>query len=175
VAARFGLNDEMDRLIARLKRGDAVARIGVLDDEEAALHLWWAEFGTLHAPPRPTLTAAYDEAEGALARAMEKGLRRLVFGQASAADGALRPVAEDLLELVVDRVDGNTPPELAPSTIAARRRRDNYSTRTLVDTRHMLESIALDVRLAPFGAEPTPINPAAAMSPTVGRIRRGPR
>jgi hypothetical protein len=47
---------------------------------------------------------------------------------------------------VRDAIDGNTPPPLAPSTLAARRRRGNFSARTLVDTGKMRLSIKVDTK-----------------------------
>jgi hypothetical protein len=51
-----------------------------------------------------------------------------------------------LAEEVRDAIDGNTPPTLAPSTIAARRRRGNFSARTLVDTGKMRLAIKVDTK-----------------------------
>lgn len=170
--------EEMDRLLARLARGDAIARIGILDDPVLALRLWWNELGTKTAPPRPTLTAAWDESEGAIDRGLRRAARTLVAGDVTTGVAAIRPVAKALEELVVDRIDGDTPPELARSTIAARRRRGNTSTRTLVDTRKMLEAVEAQVRPAPPGLvplEPAGDHPAIRVAPrrAPGRDRRG--
>ncbi len=51
-----------------------------------------------------------------------------------------------LAEEVRDAIDGNTPPALAPSTLAARRRRGNFSARTLVDTGKMRLAIKVDTK-----------------------------
>ena len=47
---------------------------------------------------------------------------------------------------VRDAIDGNTAPALAPSTLAARRRRGNFSARTLVDTGKMRLAIKVDTK-----------------------------
>ena len=58
----------------------------------------------------------------------------------------LADVAADLAEEVQNEIDGNVQPELAASTLAARRRRGNSSERTLVDTDEMRKSIKVEAK-----------------------------
>jgi len=138
--------DALDQLIRDLSRLDARARTGSLDEENAT-KLAYQEFGTERAPPRPTLSAATDRAEGDIARAIDRRVAQVIAGQRTMTGKTLLgEVAGMLQEQVVEAIDGNIPPELAPSTIAARRRRGNESTRTLVDTGDMKASITTEAK-----------------------------
>lgn len=138
--------DALDQLIRDLSRLDARARTGSLDEENAT-KLAYQEFGTERAPPRPTLSAATDRAEGDIARAIDRRVAQVIAGQRTMTGKTLLgEVAGMLQEQVVEAIDGNTPPELAPSTLAARRRRGNESTRTLVDTGDMKASITTEAK-----------------------------
>lgn len=138
--------DALDQLIRDLSRLDARARVGSLDEENAT-KLAYQEFGTATAPPRPTLSAATDRAEGDIARAIDRRVAQVIAGQRTMTGKTLLgEVAGMLQEQVVEAIDGNTPPELAPSTLAARRRRGNESTRTLVDTGAMKASITTEAK-----------------------------
>lgn len=138
--------DALDQLIRDLSRLDARARTGSLDEENAT-KLAYQEFGTERAPPRPTLSAATDRAEGDIARAIDRRVAQVIHGQRTMTGKTLLgEVAGMLQEQVVEAIDGNTPPGLAPSTLAARRRRGNESTRTLVDTGDMKASITTEAK-----------------------------
>jgi hypothetical protein len=138
--------DALDQLIRGLSRLDSRARVGSLDEENAT-KLAHQEFGTIHAPPRPTLSATTDRAEGDINRAIDRRVAQVVHSQRTMSGKTLLgEVAGMLKEQVVEAIDGNTPPALAPSTIAARRRRGNDSTRTLVDTGDMKDSITVETK-----------------------------
>lgn len=138
--------DDLDRLIARMGRLDARARVGALDEENAQ-KLAYSEFGTVNEQPRPTLSAATDRLTNAVHRAVDRRINDVVQGKSSqTGQDILVDVAGDLAEEVRNEVDGNVPPALAPSTLANRRRRGVSSERTLVDTRDMLRSIKAEVK-----------------------------
>jgi hypothetical protein len=139
--------DALDQLIRDVSRLSASAVVGAVDDEENASKLAYQEFGTRNAPPRPTLSAATDR----LARPINDAIKRRLVAVMSAqrtmtGETILGEVGAMLAEEVRDAIDGNTPPALAPSTLAARRRRGNFSARTLVDTGKMRLSIKVDTK-----------------------------
>lgn len=139
--------DAFDQLIRDVSRLSASAVVGVVDDEENATKLAYQEFGTRTAPPRPTLSAATDR----LARPINDAIKRRVVAVLSSSrtmtgETILGEVGGMLAEEVRNAIDGNTPPPLAPSTLAARRRRGNFSARTLVDTGKMRLSIKVDTK-----------------------------
>lgn len=138
------MRDALDRLIADLARLDGAAEVGALDPENAQ-KLAWQEFGTRTAPARPTLTVATDAATPAIMRSIRRHVGEVMDGRGHGTTGEeiVGGVARDLAEQVREAIDGDTPPELAESTKAARRRAGR-DTRTLVDTGDMLRSI--DVR-----------------------------
>lgn len=138
--------DDLDRLIARMERLDARARVGALDEVNAT-KLSYSEFGTVNEPPRPTLSAATDRNANAIYRAVDRRVAAVVAGKSTqSGQDILADVAEDLAEEARNEVDGNVPPPLAASTVAARRRRGNTSERTLVDTGEMRESIKAEAK-----------------------------
>jgi len=139
--------DAFDQLIRDVARLSASAVVGAVDDEENATKLAYSEFGTRTAPPRPTLSAATDR----LARPINDAIKRRVVAVLSASrtmtgETILGEVGGMLAEEVRDAIDGNTAPALAPSTLAARRRRGNFSARTLVDTGKMRLAIKVDTK-----------------------------
>ena len=139
--------DAFDQLIRDVSRLSASAVVGVVDDEENATHLDWAERGTPTSKPRPTLSAATDR----LARPINDAIRRrlvdvLSVKRTMTGETILREVGGMLAEEVRDAIDGNTAPSLAPSTLAARRKRGNFSARTLVDTGKMRLAIKVDTK-----------------------------
>lgn len=142
----LGRPDKMDRLIGRLRHANATADVGITDDEENAQKLFWAEFGTITEPTRPTLSRAFDENERALERAIDRRVGELVDGDITSGEAVLREPAHDLAEAARENIDGNRPPPLAKSTIAARRSRGNLSERTLVDTGKMRDAVRAVVR-----------------------------
>ena len=142
----LGRPDRLDRLIGRLRHASATADVGIVDDPDNAQHLFWAEFGTITEPPRPTLSRAFDENERALERAIDRQVGDLIDGDITSGEAVLRKPAEDLAEAARENIDGNTQPPLAKSTIAARRGRGNMSDRTLVDTGKMRDAVRAVVR-----------------------------
>jgi len=139
--------DTFDQLIRDVSRLSASAVVGAVDDEENATKLAYQEFGTRTAPPRPTLSAATDR----LARPINDAIKRRIVDVLSVkrtmtGETILGEVGGMLAEEVRDDIDGNRPPVLAASTLAARRRRGNFSARTLVDTGKMRLSIKVDTK-----------------------------
>lgn len=122
------------------------ARTGALDEVNAT-KLAYQEFGTETAPMRPTLSATTDRAEADISAAIKRRIigvidsKRTVTGETILAE-----VGGMLAEAVRESIDNNTPPPLAPSTLAARRSRGNDSTRTLVDTGDMRGSIMVETK-----------------------------
>ena len=139
------MTDLLDKILHGLRRlGDGAAAVGSFDDEDAT-HLFWAEFGTVTADPRPTLSPATDEATGSIMRSVQRQVTDVLDGRGrgTTAQEVVAGPARDLAELVRDRIDGNTQPDLAASTKAARRRAGR-DTRTLVDTGDMMRGIAVE-------------------------------
>ncbi len=138
--------DDLDRLILRMQRLPASARVGALDEANAQ-KLAYSEFGTANEPPRPTLSAATDRNVNAVHRAVERRVALVVAGKSTqTGQDILADVGQDLAEEVQNEIDGNVQPALAASTLAARRRRGNASERTLVDTGDMLRSIKVEAK-----------------------------
>lgn len=140
------MTDGLDILIRDLQRLNARGRVGALDEENAQ-KLAHQEFGTEHAPARPALSATTDRAEGDVNRAIDRRVKDVIEGKRSATgETILAEVGGMLAEQVREAIDNNTPPALAPSTLAARRSRGNDSARTLVDTGAMRESITTETK-----------------------------
>lgn len=137
------MKDALDRLILDLGRASGSAVVGALDEENAQ-KLAWSEFGTLTAPPRPTLSVTTDRLQRPIERAIDKRLRAVLDGKDHHSTGQeiLADVGRDLAEEVQNAIDGNTPPPLAASTLAARRRA-GQGDRTLVATDEMRKSITV--------------------------------
>ena len=135
--------DVLDRLVADFARGGASGRAGIFDDEDNASKLLWAEYGTVTAPARPTLTPAYDE--DAITREIEAGVDALLGGRGSAVS-VVTGAVESLADRVVRNIESNTPPALAESTIEARRSRGNMSTATLIDTGDMRGAVRSEAK-----------------------------
>ena len=132
--------------LAGLGRLDGSARVGALDEKNAQ-KLAWQEFGTSRGiPPRPTLTTTTDALTPAMDRMIKREVSAVLDGKGRGVTGQeiLADVGRALAEEVRQSIDGNTPPPLADSTIAARRARGNPSTRTLVDTGEMMRSIKVE-------------------------------
>jgi hypothetical protein len=123
--------DDLDRLIEGLV--DASAKVGVINDPANAIKAAAAEFGLGNSPRRSFL----DPAAGAF-EVSDKAADLLVTGGTRE---MLREASDDLADIVVENLMSNTPPPLAASTIAARQRRANPSTRTLVDTWDLVRAI----------------------------------
>ena len=124
----------------------ATARVGALDEVNAQ-KLAYSEFGTRTQPVRPTLSAATDRSAAAIFRATQRGVQAVMDGKAGLdGEDILQRVGDDLAEDVQQEINSNVPPPLAPSTLAARRRRGNASDRTLVDTGEMMKSIRCEAK-----------------------------
>lgn len=140
------MRDAFDRLITDLARLDGAAEVGALDPVNAE-KLKRNEFGTPGGliPARPTLTVTTDSATPAIFRSIRRQVGAVMDGKGRGVTGQeiVGDVGRDLAEQVREAIDGDTPPELADSTKAARRRAGR-DTRTLVNTGDMLRSI--DVR-----------------------------
>ena len=136
--------DAFDRLIADVRRLEARARVGALDEKNAE-KLRRNEFGTPNGvPPRPTLTAAFDRSERALQRAVDRRVAAVLDGKSEAGGRRiLSEVGEDLAELVRDEIGSDVQPPLAESTKQSRRRRGK-DERTLVDSDEMRKSIRVE-------------------------------
>lgn len=119
------------------------ARVGALDEENAQ-KLAWSEFGTMTAPPRPTLSVTTDRLRPAIDRAIRADVQAVLDGKGRGVTGqeVLADVGRDLAEEVQNAIDGNTAPPLAKSTLAARRR--GQGDRTLVASGEMLRSIKVE-------------------------------
>lgn len=133
--------DELDKLVKRLGKLSAHARVGALDPK-AAQKLAWAEFGTITAPARPVLSATTDRNAGAINRAIDAKVGQVLDGKDLSGADLLRGVGEDLAELVRESIAGPAAPgkrKLKPSTLASRRSRGNNDDTPLVD-RSILES-----------------------------------
>lgn len=143
--------DALDHIIAAVGRLDGSVRVGALDEENAQ-KLAWQEFGTKRGiPPRPTLTTTTDRLTPAINRKIQRDIAAVLDGKGRGVTGQeiMADVGRDLAEEVRDAIDGNTPPPLAASTLAARRARGNPSTRTLVDTGDMRRSIKSEASADP--------------------------
>lgn len=135
--------DAFDRLLADVRRLDGRARVGALDEANAQ-KLAHSEFGTVTAPPRPTISAAFDRAEATLRRAIDRKIGAVIDGTSEAGGRRiLSEVGEDFAELTREEIDNNVPPENAPSTLAAKARK-GQGDRTLVATGEMRGSIAVE-------------------------------
>lgn len=112
------MTDHLDRIIRDLSRMHGSAAVGALDEENAC-KLLFTEFT---APPRPTLSVATDAARPSIDRAIASKVGAVLDGKSSATGvQILGSIGRDLAEQVRERIDSNTPPELAPSTLATRR------------------------------------------------------
>lgn len=147
------MRDRLDNLIADLARLDGSAEVGALDPVNAQ-KLAWQEFGTRTIPPRPTLTVTTDALTPAIFRSIRRQVGEVIDGKGRGTTGQeiVGDVARDLGEEVQNAIDGNTPPELAASTKASRRRRGK-DTRTLVDSGDMLRSIKVRTSADPRAFE----------------------
>ena len=147
------MRDRLDSLIADLARLDGSAEVGALDPVNAQ-KLAWQEFGTRTAPPRSTLTTTTDALTPAINRSIARQVGAVIDGNGRGTTGQeiVGDVARTLGEEVQNAIDGNTPPALAPSTIASRRRRGK-DTRTLVDSGDMLRSIKVRTSANPRAFE----------------------
>jgi len=133
--------DELDKLVKRLGKLSAHARVGALNPK-AAQKLAYAEFGTITVTARPVLSSTTDRNAGAIHRAIDKRIGDVLDGKDMSGEAILQDVGEDLAELVREKIAGPAAPgkrKLKPSTLASRRSRGNNDDTPLVD-RSILES-----------------------------------
>lgn len=136
--------DDTPRIIRQLARiGTRTARAGIFTNEVEAEKLGYQEFGTPTARQRQTVAPAFDQGVDDVVDLVAEKVDRTLVGD----DGqrVADAVAEKLAGDIRDHIKSNTPPELAASTLADRRRRGNASTETLIDEGDMLKAIEHDV------------------------------
>lgn len=136
--------DPLDLLLRNLQRLSAATAVGA-HDEDNAQKLAYSEFGTVNAPARPTLSAVTDRNERAIGAAIDRKVGAVLDGKTRTGVAIMQDVGADLAEMVRDEVGNNTPPPLAPSTAASRRRRGK-DERTLVDSGDMQRGIRAETR-----------------------------
>lgn len=130
-----------DAVALGLGRLTGAAVVGALDEENAE-KLAYSEFGAAKAPPRPTLSVTTDRLAPAIDRKVRREVGLVLDGKGRGVTGqeVLGEVGRDLAEEVQNAIDGDVQPPLAPSTLAARRRR-GQGDRTLVASGEMLRNI----------------------------------
>ncbi len=138
-------------VMAGVSRLSASAVVGALDEENAQ-KLAWSEFGTVTAPPRPTLSVTTDRLRPAIDRKIRREVGDVLAGKGRGVTGQeiLADTGRDLAEEVQNAIDGDTQPPLAKSTLAARRRR-GQGDRTLVASSEMLRNIKVETSADPDG------------------------
>lgn len=145
-------NKKLSDLIKRMQQIDASARVGALDSETAE-KLSYAEFGTDTVPARPVLSETWGDAKAAVKRSIVKSVKNVVRGKKETGEQILGGVAEDLLELVQENIQGGFGDPLEDSTLKARRLRGNQDTRPLIDPsllksgeKTMADSLAVETK-----------------------------
>lgn len=144
--------DPLDLLLRNLQRLNAATAVGA-HDEENARKLAYSEFGSAVEPSqtregaviRPTLSAVTDRSERAISAAIDRKVAAVLDGKTRTGVAIMQDVGADLAEMVREEIGNNTPPPLAPSTVASRRRRGK-DERTLVDSGDMQVSIRAETR-----------------------------
>lgn len=151
--------DLLDKILRDLRNLNGSAAVGPRTPEDATkmarqefgagtdVH---ADVGNSRAPMRRTLTPTTDAATPAIFRAVQRDVESVLDGKGRGVTGQeiMADAGTDLAELVQAAVDGDTPPPLAESTAASRRRRGK-DTRTLVDSGDMLRSIGVETSADP--------------------------
>lgn len=168
----FTDTDHFPDVFRRLRGADLTAVAGIFSPEKAeeAEKLTYQEFGTkvrsesafqkdateatgaVRVPQRQTVAPAFDEGEDEIVEDIADGLYDVIRG-AWYGDKLAERTAETLADNIRARIESNTPPPLAESTLAARRRRGNNSTQTLVDEGDMLKAIEHTVVRGEFNAD----------------------
>ena len=92
-------------------------------------------------PPRPTVGPGIRDARGKIDKAMESAARAAIRGDAAGVEAAMNRAGIEAVSAIQQRIRSNTPPPLAESTLAKRRRRGVTRTNTLVDTGQMLKAV----------------------------------
>lgn len=91
-------------------------------------------------PARPTLLPGIDDAKDKITGRLKDGAKGALDGSKDRVEKSFMAAGQAAVDAVKRRIRSNTPPPLSPKTLAARRRRGQRSTRTLVDTAQYLNS-----------------------------------
>jgi hypothetical protein len=91
-------------------------------------------------PARPTLLPGINDAKDRIVKRLEDGAKAALDGSKDRVEKNFMAAGQAAVDAVKRRIRSNTPPPLSPKTLAARRRRGQRSTRTLVDTAQYLNS-----------------------------------
>lgn len=119
------------------------------DDEiNSAALLYIHEHGAPEAgiPARPTLYPGLKDARDKTNALLGQAGTLALSGDAAASGKAFAAAGMVGRDAVKNRIGSNTPPPLAPSTLAARRRRGVTRTNTLIDTAAMQGAVTYVVR-----------------------------
>lgn len=105
--------------------------------------LYIHEYGAPEAniPARPSVIPGIEDAKDAITAQMEKGSRALMGGNTDAAEKALHAAGLIAVSSIKDKITEGDFAPLAESTIAARKRKGNDSTKPLVVTAQMRNAI----------------------------------
>lgn len=138
----FKDTDNTDVVLRRFRGVGRTAVAGIFspDKAEQAEKLAYQELGTVDIPQRQTVAPAFDEGEDAVVDGIARGLSQVIEGRTEPADVAER-TGRRLVGAIRAKINSNTPPPLADSTLANRRARGNTSRKTLVDTGDMRDAI----------------------------------
>lgn len=137
--------------------GTSVARVALFN-----------EFGTHNAngsvrnPARPFMRPAYRNNRGALL-ALQITVIRDVLAQKITPERALNILGYRMWQWVRSAILSNTPPPLAPRTLAAKRRAGRPGV-TLIDTRRMLDTLGYKIYIGGRGRPPMKDDPSPAGS-----------
>ena len=97
-------------------------------------------------PARPFMRPGIMSVKGNIAIALEKGARGAIHGEKLAVDKALNIAGLTAQSAIRGKINEGIAPELAESTLAARRARGRTGTKPLVDTGQLLNSINYVIR-----------------------------
>lgn len=97
-------------------------------------------------PARPFMRPGIMEVKDFIAKELEKGARGAMHGDAGAVDIALNRAGLKAQASIRGKINEGIAPELAESTLAARRARGRTGTKPLVDTGQLRNSINYVVR-----------------------------
>lgn len=97
-------------------------------------------------PARPTLIPGVKDAEESTTAGLERAGRAAFDGNPRGVENSLIAVGLRAASSVKKRINSNTPPPLAPATLARRRARGVTRTNTLVDTVQMRNAVTSVVR-----------------------------
>ena len=98
------------------------------------------EFGSGRIPPRSFMRSTISEQREAWQATLAQGSRRVLAGKLTA-DQVLDAFGQSVAGQIKEKIASIMAPGLADSTIAARLRRNNTSTKPLVNTGYMISSV----------------------------------